>query len=100
MGEVVELSSKEELFNHTLHPYTRGLISSVPIPDPTLRERKEQFILEDDLPDQTDLPSGCRFYTRCPFRKQKCKVEKPEFRNVGDEHFVSCHYPINVSTLS
>jgi peptide/nickel transport system ATP-binding protein len=100
MGEVVELSSKEELFSHTLHPYTRGLISSVPIPDPTLRERKEQFILEDDLPDQTDLPSGCRFYTRCPFRKQKCKVEKPEFRNVGDEHFVSCHYPINVSALS
>lgn len=94
MGEVVELSSKEDLFKHTLHPYTSGLIASVPIPDPTLRDRKEQYILEDDLPEQTNLPTGCRFYPRCPFGTEKCKVEKPQFRKVREEHFVACHHPL------
>ncbi|KYD10021.1 MULTISPECIES: ABC transporter ATP-binding protein [Heyndrickxia] len=94
MGEVVELSSKEGLFKHTLHPYTSGLIASVPIPDPTLRDRKEQYILEDDLPDQTNLPTGCSFYPRCPFGMEKCKVEKPKLRQIRDEHFVACHHPL------
>ncbi|WP_090236724.1 oligopeptide/dipeptide ABC transporter ATP-binding protein [Fictibacillus solisalsi] len=94
MGEVVELAGKEELFSHTMHPYTSGLISAVPLPDPTLRERNNRILLEEDFPDQTNLPKGCRFYSRCPFRKDKCKEEKPLFREVRKEHVVSCHYPI------
>ncbi|MET3696948.1 peptide/nickel transport system ATP-binding protein [Bacillus oleivorans] len=95
MGEVVELSSKEELFSHTMHPYTSGLISAVPVPDPTLRDRKNRVILEDDLPDQTNMPQGCRFYSRCPFAAERCKHEKPEFNEVKPNHFVACHYPLS-----
>lgn len=96
MGEVVELASKEELFSHTMHPYTSGLISAVPVPDPTLRDRKNRVMLEDDLPDQMNMPQGCRFYSRCPFSKDKCKEEKPEFIEVKENHFVACHYPLSL----
>jgi peptide/nickel transport system ATP-binding protein len=95
MGEVVELSTKEELFSHTMHPYTSGLIAAVPVPDPTLRNRENRMILEDDLPDQTNMPKGCRFYSRCPFGTEKCKEEKPKFQEVRDDHFVACHYPLS-----
>lgn len=95
MGEVVEIASKEELFKQTSHPYTSGLISAVPVPDPTFRERENKVVLEDDLPLKVEDSDGCRFYSRCPFRKAKCKEERPILREVGVEHFVSCHYPIN-----
>lgn len=95
MGEIVELASKEDLFSHAMHPYTSGLISAVPVPDPTLRDRKNRVIIEDDLPDQTNIPAGCKFYSRCPFRTEKCKLEKPVFREASNRHFVACHYPLS-----
>ncbi|MBU8919167.1 ATP-binding cassette domain-containing protein [Bacillus sp. FJAT-29953] len=95
MGEIVELASKEELFNKTMHPYTTGLISAVPVPDPTLRERKNRVIIEDDLPDQTDISNGCKFYSRCPFKTEKCKMEKPQLKEARNGHFVSCHFPLS-----
>jgi peptide/nickel transport system ATP-binding protein len=95
MGELVELATKDELFSHTMHPYTSGLIAAVPVPDPTLRNRESRMILEEDLPDQTQMPKGCRFYTRCPFGTEKCKDVKPEFKEVRDGHFVACHFPLS-----
>lgn len=94
MGEMVEMASKDELFSHTMHPYTSGLISAVPVPDPTLRDRKNTVILEDDLLDQTILPHGCRFYSRCPFGREKCKEEKPAFQEIRQGHYIACHYPL------
>ncbi|WP_241236358.1 oligopeptide/dipeptide ABC transporter ATP-binding protein [Brevibacillus marinus] len=95
LGKVVELAPKEELFRHTMHPYTHALISAVPVPDPTLREKKGRVILEGDVPDQTGIQRGCRFYARCPFGREKCEEETPLFREVRDGHFVSCHYPLH-----
>ncbi|WP_408011243.1 ABC transporter ATP-binding protein [Pseudalkalibacillus sp. A8] len=94
MGEVVEVASKEALFRHTLHPYTSGLISAVPVPDPALREREDRLILEDDLPTQTDELIGCRFYSRCPFRQEKCKEERPVLTEIRKDHHAACHFPI------
>lgn len=95
LGKVVELAPKEELFLHTMHPYTYALISAVPLPDPTLRDQKDRVILEGDVPDQMGPHRGCSFYARCPYRREKCKAEPPLFREVRDGHFVSCHYPLH-----
>jgi len=95
MGEVVEIASKEELFSHTLHPYTSGLVSAVPVPDPTLRDRENRLILEDDLPQQIEDTIGCRFYSRCPIRTDKCKNERPVLTEIREEHYAACHYPMS-----
>ncbi|WP_042224778.1 ABC transporter ATP-binding protein [Oceanobacillus manasiensis] len=95
MGEIVEMADKESLFANTRHPYTQGLISAVPIPDPSLREVSEQVILEKDLPDQRNLPKGCSFYSRCPFATEKCKGQKPELKANEEGHLVACHYPLH-----
>ncbi|WP_099159619.1 ABC transporter ATP-binding protein [Virgibacillus ndiopensis] len=95
MGEVVEMTTKEKLFSETKHPYTKGLISAVPIPDPKLRDKTERVIIENDIPDQLNLPEGCRFYSRCPFGTERCKVEKPKLNEISNEHYVACHYPLN-----
>jgi peptide/nickel transport system ATP-binding protein len=94
MGEVVEIADKEELFNHTMHPYTSGLVSAVPIADPTLRDRNDKIILDEELSDEINEIKGCRFYSRCPFGTERCKEEKPSLTEVRNEHFVSCHYPL------
>src|SRR5699024_9456916 len=94
LGRIVELASKEALFKQPLHPYTEGLISAVPIPDPALRDKKEKIILEGDIPSPVNPPSGCHFHTRCPFATEKCKTEIPEFKEERPGHFVACHYPL------
>ncbi|WHY59688.1 ABC transporter ATP-binding protein [Cytobacillus firmus] len=95
MGEVVEMALKEDLFNETMHPYTKGLISAVPVPDPTLRDRKDKvYIHGDDLPKQAEDATGCKFYSRCPFRQQVCEKERPKLKQVRQDHFVSCHFPL------
>lgn len=96
MGEVMEIASKDELFTHTLHPYTSGLVSAVPVPDPTLRDRENRLILEDDLPTQIEDIDGCRFYSRCPFKTETCLKERPALNEVRKDHFVACHYPLSV----
>jgi peptide/nickel transport system ATP-binding protein len=94
LGKVVELATKEQLFTHPLHPYTEGLLSAVPIPDPTLRDKKNRVILEGDMPSPANPPSGCRFHTRCPYATDKCKQETPELIERIPDHFVACHYPL------
>jgi len=90
LGTIVETAPRDELFTNPLHPYTKALLSAVPIPDPTVK--RERIILEGDIPSPANPPSGCRFHTRCPFATDICKQAVPEFRNVGEEHFVACHH--------
>lgn len=95
MGEIVELASKDNLFSQTMHPYTKGLIAAVPVPDPSLRQQNNRMILEDDLPDQEDISNGCKFFSRCPFGTDKCKEEKPILKEIKNGHFAACHYPLS-----
>lgn len=94
LGRIVEMAYKDELFKQPMHPYTEGLISSVPIPDPTLRGKREKVILEGDIPSPVNPPSGCHFHTRCPFATEKCRTVIPEFKEKREGHFVACHYPL------
>lgn len=89
LGGMVEMASREELFRHPLHPYTKALLSAVPLPIP--RMKRERIILKGDIPSPANPPSGCKFHTRCPFATEECKQRVPEFRDVGGGHFVACH---------
>lgn len=93
LGAMVEMCSKEELFRNPLHPYTKALMSAIPIPDPTLR--RERIVLQGDIPSPANPPSGCKFHTRCPIASDICKQQVPEYRDVGslgNEHLVACHF--------
>lgn len=92
LGKIVELARSEDLYNDPRHPYTRALMSAIPIPDPEVEEKRERIVLGGDLPSPIDLPSGCPFHTRCPMATEKCKVDVPKFLEVKDKHFASCHY--------
>lgn len=89
LGEIVELASIDELFNNPVHPYTKALLSAIPVPDPEVN--KERIILEGDVPSSRNMPSGCSFHTRCPYNEEICSLEKPKLKEKGNEHFVSCH---------
>lgn len=97
LGKIVEVASKAQLFSHPLHPYTEALLSAVPIPDPSWREKGKGSILEGDLPNPVNPPSGCRFHTRCPYASEKCKSEAPALTDAGNGHLVACHYPLEQS---
>jgi peptide/nickel transport system ATP-binding protein len=90
LGKVVEIADKKDLFDTPLHPYTKALLSSIPVPNPVIK--RERILLKGDVPSPINPPSGCRFHTRCPFATEKCKVEEPAIRELGTNHFVSCHY--------
>ena len=89
LGKIVELSQSQELYKNPLHPYTKILISSVPIADP--EKKREHTVLKGDVPSPINPPSGCSFHPRCPIAQDKCKTHEPELRDVGSGHFVSCH---------
>ena len=90
LGEIVELAPVKSLYATPLHPYTRSLLSSVPIPDPHQKNRKK-VILQGDVPSPRNPPPGCRFHTRCPECMDICTQKKPPARQVEDGHIVSCH---------
>jgi len=92
LGRLVEVGLTEDLFDRPLHPYTMFLISAVPRADPRQRGR-ERPILMGDIPSPMNLPSGCRFHTRCPFAKDICRTEEPMPRKI-DDRLVSCHFPL------
>jgi len=91
LGTIVETAPKEELYRNPRHPYTKALISAVPIPDPT--KIKKRITLEGDLPSPVNPPSGCLFHTRCAYCTDKCKSETPTEMMIGEGHTVKCHYP-------
>lgn len=90
LGRIAEIADRNALYEHPMHPYTRALISAVPIPDPEKERAKPHAPLRGDLPSPVDPPSGCAFRTRCPIAVARCAVETPELRRVG-EHLVACH---------
>ncbi|MEG0385513.1 MAG: ATP-binding cassette domain-containing protein [Solibacillus sp.] len=94
LGKIVEITTKEQLFNNPMHPYTNSLVAAVPLPDPKIRDTRERMILQGDIPSNVDLPTGCRFHTRCPFAQEKCKIDSPELIELESGHQVACFYPV------
>lgn len=94
LGKMVELATRDELYENPLHPYTKALLSAVPIPDPVIEKKRERIILTGDVPSPINPPSGCHFHTRCPYVMDVCKIDEPAFADQGSGHFVACHlYP-------
>ena len=91
LGSLVELGESYELNSNPLHPYTKTLLSAVPVPDPVVSREKKRIILEGDIPSPMNPPSGCRFHTRCPHAKDLCKQSAPEWREHQPNHFAACH---------
>jgi len=94
LGRIVEISSSDELFNNPKHPYTFALLSAVPEPDPQTRFKKKD-ILQGDVPSPINIPSGCRFRTRCVYATKKCAEEFPPLVEVEPGHWIECHYDID-----
>ncbi len=90
LGKVVELADAATLYSDPHHPYTKALLSAVPVPDPTLR--RQRIMLTGDLPSPANPPSGCRFHTRCPLAVERCRLEAPPLRPTGPAHWTACHF--------
>jgi len=92
LGKIMELADRDEIYKRPLHPYTRALLSAVPIPDPDKAAKRERIILEGDIPSPLNPPKGCNFNTRCPMAREKCFIEEPKVVEFEPGHFVACHY--------
>ncbi len=93
LGGIVEEAPSDGLYAEPLHPYTRALLSAVPVPDPAVEDQREQILLSGDLPSPAAPPSGCRFHTRCPWRQaERCDTERPALRELSSGHRVACHF--------
>jgi len=93
LGKVCEVAGPDDLYAHPAHPYTAALLTSIPVPDPTVRHDGGQ-VLTGELPSPVDPPSGCRFRTRCPQAQDVCATDEPVIRPVADNHYVACHFPL------
>ncbi len=91
LGKMVELADAKEIYDHPLHPYSKSLISAVPVPDPNIARANQRIVLKGDIPSPLNAPSGCPFRTRCQYACDKCAESMPEFKEVSSGHFVACH---------
>ena len=91
LGKMVELADAAEIYDHPLHPYSKSLLSAVPVPDPKIARANQRIMLQGDIPSPLNAPSGCPFRTRCPYATEQCAAEMPAFKEVSKGHFVACH---------
>lgn len=89
LGSLVEFAEKDEFYSNPIHPYTKALLSAVPIPDPTYK--RNRIVLTGDIPSASNPPSGCKFHTRCPYATKRCSEEVPVYKEASSGHFVACH---------
>ena len=96
LGKMVELADANEIYDHPLHPYSKSLLSAVPVPDPKIARANQRIVLSGDIPSPLNAPSGCPFRTRCPYACDKCAESMPDFQEVSAGHFVACHHKLEV----
>jgi len=99
LGKMVELAESNEIYDHPLHPYSKSLLSSVPVPDPKIARANQRIVLEGDIPSPLNAPSGCPFRTRCRYATDICAQSMPEFKEVKPGHFCACHRVEEVNDL-
>ncbi|MCI9616293.1 MAG: ABC transporter ATP-binding protein, partial [Dorea sp.] len=88
---IMEITTSENLYNKPEHPYTKALLSAIPIPDPHVEEKKVRIRMAGEIPSPFNPPSGCRFQNRCPYAVEKCRMEEPALTQIEEEHFAACH---------
>ena len=91
LGKMVELADANEIYDHPLHPYSKSLLSAVPVPDPKIARANQRIVLSGDIPSPLNAPSGCPFRTRCPYATDACAESMPAFKEASSGHFVACH---------
>jgi peptide/nickel transport system ATP-binding protein len=94
LGKLVEMGAADDIYERAAHPYTAGLIATIPVPDPTLERAKTGAAIRGELPSPVNPPSGCRFRTRCQFAQERCAAEEPKLRSFGPGHVAACHFPL------
>src|SRR6204780_4398342 len=97
LGKLVELGSGQDIYERAAHPYTAGLIATIPVPDPTMERAKKGAAIRGELPSPVNPPSGCRFRTRCPFAQDRCAAKEPTLRSFGPGHVAACHFPLQTA---
>lgn len=91
LGKVVEITASNQLYENPVHPYTKALLSAIPIPDPKIEEKKERIKMTGEIPSPINPPAGCRFQNRCKYAMEKCRTEEPKLQMVEKDHYVACH---------
>lgn len=99
LGHMMELAASENLYTDALHPYTKALLSAIPIPDPEVQRNRKRIMLDGDVPSPIDPKEGCRFVDRCAYAIDRCRIETPEFRELKPKHFVACHRAEEINNL-
>ena len=97
LGKMVEMAEADEIYSHPLHPYSKALMSAVPVPDPKTARANQRIPLGGDIPSPLNAPSGCPFRTRCPYATELCAQEMPEFKEMSRGHFVACHHAEDIN---
>ena len=91
LGKMVELADADEIYNRPLHPYSKSLLSAVPVPDPKIARANKRIVLKGDIPSPLNAPSGCPFHTRCAYATDICSQTMPPFEEIEAGHFIACH---------
>jgi peptide/nickel transport system ATP-binding protein len=96
LGKMCEVATSDDLYHRPAHPYTQVLLNSIPVPDPTVKIA-EGTRITGEIPSPVMPPSGCRFRTRCPIAQDRCATEEPQLQDVGNQHYVACHFPLRTA---
>ena len=92
LGSIVELGTPDVIYNRPMHPYSKALLSAIPVADPDGNWAKKRIPLTGEVPSPVDAPAGCKFWKRCPYAKETCKEQRPALRELETGHFVACHF--------